>query len=259
MLHAVIVGIDKYLDQEIGELSYACADARAFAQLLDERIHPPDRRVRLLLNEEATKRNIMVAVGEELPRLAKPADIVLLYFACHGSPETEASPDEASRYIVAHDTEYGNVYATGIDMERELTRWYSRVSSKLILLFIDACFSGRAGGRTFEGPQLKRVRPRYRGAPPIRLKTLDLGEGRLMMAACDDDQVAREDTELGHGIFTYHLLNALKRQAADNPTISLHALYDEVLLEVNTHTGGRQTPIINGRSRGARLPRLEVV
>lgn len=257
MLHAIIVGIDHYQDQEIASLSYARADAEAFGQLLTECIDKQDRSVSLLLDEEATKRNIMVAIGEKLPRIAGPEDLILLYFACHGSPETEASPDEVSRYIVAYDTEYTSIYATGIDMERELVRWYSRIAeSKLVLLFMDACFSGRAGGRTFEGPRLKRISPRLRGTSPIRLKTLELGEGRLMISACDDDQVATEDAELGHGVFTYHLLSVLKQQESDEPTISLNVAYDEILQRVSLHTGGRQTPIFSGRSRGARFPRL---
>lgn len=257
MLHAIVVGIDRYRDQRINPLSYARADAEAFAQLLTESIDIQDRSVNLLLDEEATKRNILVAIGEKLPRVAGPKDLILLYFACHGSPETEGSPDEVSRYIVVHDTEYSSIYATGIDMERELVRWYSRIAeSKLVLLFIDSCFSGRAGGRTFEGPRLKQISPRLRRMPQVRLKTLELGEGRLMISACDDDQVAREDPELGHGIFTYHLLNVLKQQESDEPTISLNVAYDEILRRVSQHTGGQQTPVISGRSRGARFPLL---
>ena len=200
MLYAVVVGINTYRDPEIGHLRYARADAETFAQLLNDRIDPSQRTVYVVLDREATKRNIMVVIGERLARLAGPEDIVLLYFACHGSPETESSPDQVSRYLVAHDTEFQNVYASGIDMERELPRWYQRIGEpRLVLLFIDACFSGRAGGRTFEGAKLRAIRAGLRSLEPISLSKLDLGEGRLMIAACDDHQVAIEDTKLGHG------------------------------------------------------------
>jgi uncharacterized caspase-like protein len=256
MLHAVLVGIDKYSDPSIGSLSYARADAEALGHLINEGIHPAERQVRLLLDNEATKRNIMVAVGEDLPRLASPDDIILIFFAGHGSPETGGSPDEVSRYLIAHDTEYDNIYATGIDMEREFPRWYQRVHDpKLVLLFIDACFSGRAGGRTFQGPRLSRARAEHRGRP-LSLRTLDLGEGRLMLSACDDDQVARESREFQHGVFTHYLLRALSTPSVDEETISVHALYVEVLKEVTAYSSGRQLPVFNGRDVGARFPRL---
>ena len=257
MLRAVVIGINKYRDPNIGNLSYACADAEEFGRLLSEGIHPAERSVRVLLDAEATKRNVMIAIGEDLPRVSSANDVIVLYFAGHGSPETEASPDEASRYLVAHDTDHENIYATGIDMERELPRWYERIQQpKLVLLFIDACFSGRAGGRTFEGPRLRRARSGTRQAGRLSLRTLDLGEGRLMMAACDDDQVAREFPSLGHGVFTHCLLQSLRQQDETKDTISLHALYDDVSEAVRAHTQARQIPILNGRSRGAKLPRF---
>lgn len=258
MLHAVLIGIDKYRDPSIRDLSFARADAESLDKLIEDRIHPAERRVSLLLDEEATLRNIKVAIGEDMPRIAtNPQDVILLYFACHGSPETESSPDEVSRYLITHDTEYENIYSTGIDMERDLPRWFERIRKpKFVLLFIDACFSGRAGGRTFEGPRLSHIRARVRDTGPISLKVLDLGEGRLMISACDDDQVAREDRYLGHGVFTYYLMEALKRPDGNADTISVHALYEEVAQAVRAHTNGRQVPVINGRARVARLPRF---
>ena len=104
MLHAVVVGIDRYSDPDIRKLGYARADAEAVAELI-ERIHPAERDIRLLLDEAATKRNIMVEIGDRLPRVTGPDDVIMLYFAGHGSPETTMGPDDAARYLVVHDTE----------------------------------------------------------------------------------------------------------------------------------------------------------
>jgi uncharacterized caspase-like protein len=257
MLHAVVVGIDQYRDPDISNLSYACADAEAFGRLLNDGIHPSERSVRVILDAHATKRELMIAIGEDLARAASAEDIIVLFFAGHGSPETSSSPDEVSRYLIAHDSEFDNIYATGIDMQRELPRWFERICKpRLIVLFIDACFSGRAGGRTFEGPHLRRRRARLRTRGPISLANLELGEGRLMMAACDDDQVAREFPALGHGVFTYHLLQALKRKDGSKETIGLNTLYDDIAQNVRAHTHSRQIPVLNGRSVYARFPYL---
>lgn len=253
MLRGVVVGIDRYRDRSISSLRCACSDAKSVYQLFQKGINPKDLSLRLLLDADATKVSVMKAIGEDLSRMANEEDVVFLYFAGHGSPETEGSVDNVSRYLVAHDTEYRNIFATGIDLERDLPRWYARLRCRLVLLIIDACFSGRAGGRTFEGPVLHDIRTKWRG--PIQLKDFDLGEGRLMLAACGDNEVAREDDDLGHGIFTYHLLQVLTRPDTSS-TIGIHSLYEEVAESVRGHTGGRQTPVITGRSVYARLPRL---
>ncbi|CAM3893008.1 caspase family protein [Kibdelosporangium persicum] len=254
-LRAVIVGIDRYRDQRIRDLSYARTDAEAVAELI-EQVHPAQRHVTLLLDEDATKRNVQVEIGERLARDAGADDVVLLYFAGHGTPETSSGPDEAGRYLALHDTEYDNVYATGLSMERELPWLFERISRPpLVLMLIDACFSGRAGGRTFEGPRRKAARATARDSGMISLDDLELGEGRLMISACDDDQIAYERRGLGHGVFTHYLLKG-PATADDGFTIGVHRLYEEVAAAVADHTGGQQIPVINGRSTRARLPYL---
>ncbi|WP_255949816.1 caspase family protein [Streptomyces odontomachi] len=255
VLRAVIAGVDRYQDTDIKNLSYATADALAVADLLG-RLHPSEVDAEVLVDEDATRRNLMVAIGERLPRVTSEGDVVLLYFAGHGSPETTATIDDAARYLVVHDTEYDSVFATGLDMERELPRLFERIRRpRLVLMLIDACFSGRAGGRTFEGPRLRAERSHVRGEHRVSLKGLDLGEGRLMIAACDDHQVAREEAAIGHGVFTNYLLKG-PSAAGDSETVGILHLYEDIAASVRGHTGGLQTPVLNGRSALARFPRV---
>jgi uncharacterized caspase-like protein len=256
MLHAVVVGVDRYQDPSIQDLSCARGDAEAVAKLL-ERIHPHEREVELLLDENATKYNVMEAIGKRVAERARgPKDVVLLYFACHGSPELAADPDFASRYLVLHDTRYDSLYTSGIDVEHELTHWFTRIHGPtLVLSLIDACFSGRAGGRTFEGPNLRRKRAEYR-AEAISLRDIELGEGRIIMSACDDDQKAFEDERLGHGLFTHYLLQRPASADPALPSIGVLSWYEEVARAVRQHTAGRQVPVLNGRSALAELPYL---
>jgi len=257
MLYVISIGIDRYRDNEISRLNHACDDAEAFGKLFEDGFHPAERDVRYLLNEDATRDAINAAIGERLPRTAKSADdIVVLYFAGHGSPETDGSPDNTSRYLVTHDTRYDEIFSSAIDLERDLRRLYERISHpRLLVMFIDSCFSGRAGGRTFEGPTLKAARARERTRGSLTLRDFDLGEGRIMISACDDDQVARESPELGHGYFTHALLDALTGDPAEKPSsISITELYDILSERVRQLSGGRQNPVLNGRLKAARLP-----
>src|SRR5690242_9909449 len=100
MIHAIVCGINSYRDRDIGTLRHACADATAFARLLGDGIEVQDRNITLLLDHEATKRGLMVAIGEDLHRRSKADDVVLLYFACHGSSETQNSLDDVTRYLI---------------------------------------------------------------------------------------------------------------------------------------------------------------
>jgi uncharacterized caspase-like protein len=256
VLHAVIIGIDKYKDPRIQRLYHARDDAEAFADRLASNIHPDDRSVKLLVDSGATVKAIRTEIGEHLPRRAEqPNDLIIVYFAGHGSPETKDDLPDCSRFLIAHDTDYDHIFATAIDLEQEIVRWFTRIHRPhVVLFFLDACFSGRAGGRTFEGPRLRAARPKTR-AVQTRLKNLSLGAGRLILAACDDDQVAGESSSLRHGIFTFELLSILSEKSKER-TIAVTRLYDCVRSRVLDRTQGMQEPVLNGRLVGAQMLRL---
>jgi uncharacterized caspase-like protein len=259
MLHAIVIGIDQYQDDVIPRLSFARADAEAIAAALG-RVQEDERSIRLLVDEQATRRSIMTAIGEEVHRLVEPDDIVLIYFAGHGSPERRGARDRRSRYLIPHDTDYRRIFATGIDMERDVHTWLERLpDAKLVVIVLDACFSGAAGGRSFTGPLLAESRT-LRGylddSRPVSIRRLDLGRGRVILCAADDEQLAREDAALGHGVFTHHLLQSLARPRA-GATVDVGDLYQEVSAAVVGATGGAQEPIISlVRAFRPRLPCL---
>ena len=254
-LHGVFIGINKYSDPRISSLRYAKTDAEQFYWAVTKSGLTSDQiNIQLLTDAEATRPAVLRAIGEVLPRTVRDQDLVILYFSGHGSPETSAVPDGVSRYLITHDVDYANVFSTALDMERDLSRLIERIPSALIIVILDTCFSGRGGGRTFEGPLLRQSRTGWRIS--TRLSELNLGEGRVIMAACDDDEVAYEELSLGHGVFTYYLLRALTAQDTLDISVGISSLYDTVAQQVNTFTQGRQNPVLNGRVSLARLPLL---
>jgi uncharacterized caspase-like protein len=256
MLHAVLIGIDRYRDPDIPDLWFARSDAETFASLLIERILPAERRVVTLLDERATRQAIVTTLVEELPRQCSADDVVLIYFAGHGSPERTSPRDDDWPYLIAHDTDYQRIAATGIDMNHDVAGWLEGLPARLAVLFLDACFSGNAGGRTLAGPTFLAHRNRFRDEP-ISLQSLELGEGRIIIAAADDDEVAEEVSQLGHGVFTYHLLDVLgQAPAAGSATIGVGTLYELVARKVRDATRGAQRPVSVGRSVGGALPLL---
>lgn len=251
--HAVLVGIDTYADPTIPALRFACADALAFSRSLAKSSLSADITVHTLLDRDATRGNVLRLVGVDIARQVKSDDIVMFFFAGHGSPEVYPGLDTLSRFLVCADTERESLLSGALDIQADLTRLATRLPARLVLFIIDACFSGYGGGRGICGPIIAERRRLHR--PAARLADLALGSGVVYIAACGDDEVAREDDTLGHGVFTYHLLRQL-RKVSESETIGLPTLYDLVFRQVHGYSAGRQNPVLWGNVKGAGLPRL---
>jgi len=123
--------------------------------------------------------------------------------------------------------------------------------------FLDACYSGAAGGRTFAAK-----RTRAGTVDDQFLERLTRSKGRAIVTASRTSEVSIELPELGHGIFTYYLVNGLKGAADLNRDgiISLQELYEYVEQQVSTKSravGGNQHPVMKGELEGV-LPLAKV-
>ena len=252
--HAVIIGIDRYQDDRIPNLHCARADAEAVYGVLTDPClgrFPPDN-VTLLLDENATERKIRSALGTDLPRRAGSQDTVLVYYAGHGAPvidPTGKSRDGMEKYLVPTDAVLNDLRSTAIAME-SIQKFFGWLEASQVLFFIDSCYSGMAGGRTFE-------RDDYKPRASLTNDFLDdLGsEGRLVVTACDVNEVSLEVAALGHGLFTYYLTKGLKGAADQNGDglVTAQELYEYVHKNVSQHAkslDGRMNPIQKGSVRG---------
>lgn len=87
---AVIIGIAEYYhstNNGLPNLLFADDDARAFAHTL-HKLGWSSSHMKLLINEQATQRNIMIALKSWLTK-AGPDDQVILFWAGHGYPDPE--------------------------------------------------------------------------------------------------------------------------------------------------------------------------
>jgi uncharacterized caspase-like protein len=95
------------------------------------------------------------------------------------------------------------------------------------------------------------------------LERLTRSKGRAIITASRTNEVSIELPELGHGIFSYFLVNGLKGAADLNRDgiISLQELYEYVEQQVTTKSravGGNQHPVMKGELEGA-LPLTKVI
>lgn len=252
--YAVVIGIDDYQDAAIQNLSFASADATALYNVLTDpnlgRFSPYN--VKLLLNDDATHRAIRSAIATWLANQSRKDDTVIIYYAGHGAPVINArttSKDGMEKYLVPHDAEMEDLRATGIAMD-EVQRWFGFLESKRVLFLIDSCYSGVAGGRTFQ-------RPGVQARATLTGEFLDelSGEGRMVVTACDVNEVSLETASLGHGVFTHFLVEGLKGAADQDQDglVGVDELYQYVYSNVDKFSrsvGGRMTPVRKGEARG---------
>ena len=137
---AVVIGVSRFSDGSIPQLKYSAKDAQDFYDYLTDPNHGRFAKdhVKLLLNEDASKVNIMDVIGDSfLPHGAAPGDLVVIYLSTHGSP---AGADiRGVNYVVASDSRVNKLFATGIEMRQLLRTVKERVHTNRVVLVLDTC------------------------------------------------------------------------------------------------------------------------
>ena len=241
---AAVIGVGDYQDGLIPDLSYSVADAEAFLTYLREDLAVPSERVFALLDEDATYGAIRRLLRTELRRQAKPTDQVIIYFAGHGAPDQfgdVSDGDGVEKYFLPYDTDAQDISGTGYPMQ-ELAEALARLESGRVVFIADACFSGASGGRTFGAGGGATISDGFLG------RMTGESPGRVVLSASGPNEPSLESRALGHGIFTYFLLDGL-RGAADadgNNVITVPEAYSYVARVVPERTGRRQHPMMSG-------------
>ncbi|MBI4635416.1 MAG: caspase family protein [Candidatus Rokubacteria bacterium] len=252
---AVVIGVGEYERPTIPKLRFAVRDAEAMYEFLTTRGGYPRENVLLLTDNTALKPtllNIKRTLGDTLARRAGRDDMVLIYFAGHGAPEIDVGGTESdglSKYLVPRDGDPDSLYTTAFPMD-EIQRIFSRIQAERVVLLLDTCYSGTAGGRT-----LARGNVRASGLNEQFLERLTRSRGRVIMTASGPNEVALELLELGHGVFTYYLLEGLRGRGDRNGdgVVTVSELYEYVEEQVERkarEAGGRQRPMMKGEIEG---------
>jgi uncharacterized caspase-like protein len=259
---AVVIGVGAYASPDIPRLRYATRDAEAMYRFLTTKGGYTKDNVLLLTDTAAQKptlQNIRRALGEFLYRKPARNDTVLIYYAGHGAPEVDAAGNEAdglAKYLIPTDAEPQSLYSTALPMD-EIQRIFARIPAERIVMLLDTCYSGTAGGRTFMRQQIRSgtINDQF-------LERLTRSKGRVIITASGPNEVALESSELGHGVFTYFLLQGLGGQADRNTDglVTVSELYEYVEEQVDRKAraeGGRQRPLMKGEVEGT-LPLARV-
>jgi len=252
---AVVIGVGQYDHPSIPRLKYTVADAEG---IYEKRISVADFKKEQVLiltdksDKKPTLKNIKWALGTFLARSARKDDTVLIFFAGHGAPETDPrglERDGLAKYLIPADAEEDDLYSSALPMD-ELQTIFGRIEAERVVAFLDACYSGAAGGRTFSARKTRAT-----GIDDLFLERLTRSKGRAIITASRPTEVSIELGELGHGLFTYYLIQGLKGAADLNRDgiISLQELYEYLEQQVTAKSraaGGNQHPVMKGEMEG---------
>jgi hypothetical protein len=214
-------------DRNWRNLQGAVNDAKAMYEMLTCTYGFAPDRVRLLLDEEATRQAILNAIDEVLIEPAKKGDHLVFFYAGHGSQRVNSESDEADgkdESLVPADSRLGADDIRDKELRRRFNRAVKRHARLTVVL--DSCYSG-SGVRGPNGfvPRAVKLDPRDVKDGEDPGPPLEQG-GALVLAAAQEFELAQEvsppgdlppaeevwdeDLKVPHGAFTLALLRTLR-------------------------------------------------
>lgn len=228
---AVVVGINKY--GQWPRLEHAVTDAE---NMRDSLQRLGFELVTAVLDESATKQNILNTVGELLRAKAKINDRVLVFFAGHGHTEIRKDGTRVG-YIVPVDGKPSDP-SSYISME-QLQALAEGIPVKHLFFVMDSCFSG--GLVRFRG----EIGPAPRFYPELAIRDI-LAKTRypvrqVFTCGREGEQVMEKD---GHGVCTNVILAGLGGEADLNGdgNILANELSRYAAIRVEEQSNGMQHP-----------------
>lgn len=241
-LHLLVIGANQY-DNPQYNLNYAVPDARAFrdAVLAAAGSLFTEVRTRFLMDADVTRQSIVQTL-RDIAHEAAPSDVLIFYYAGHGVMSQTAEP-EFFLALPQVTQLYGNdallsQHGLSASQLRDLAR---SIPAQKQLFILDACQAAGA---------LQQLA--LRGAAEQKaIASLARSTGTYWLTATGSDQFAVEFETLGHGVFTYALLEAL-RGAADDGDAQLSVREIDAFLQsrvpdlTRLHRGSPQYPASYG-------------
>ncbi len=221
---AVVIGAARY--NYMPTLRYTDDDAYQIYAFLKspEGGALPDNQVRLLVDEDATRSNILYAMRSVFTR-ADENDVILFYFSGHGI--------EGAFLPIDYDGNKNFLYHTEI---RDLLM-ASRAKHKIVLA--DACHSG--GLLALKTPSQLEIQKLYKAFE-------DSKGGMALFMSSKGEEYSLEDGGLRSGVFSHFVIRGLKGEADQNGNdiVGIQELFNFVYRQVRKYTANVQTPIISG-------------
>ncbi|MBI3783235.1 MAG: caspase family protein [Deltaproteobacteria bacterium] len=242
VLWVLSIGVSRYQQTDFN-LKYAAIDAQTVAAALGLQAGGPlysEARTLVLTDAEVTRETILDSMERFLGQ-AGPNDVAVIFVAGHGVQDRATG----SYYFLPSSATSQNHVTAGVRMSDfdEMVR-IVRHNVRGVVLMLDTC---HAGALKVAAPNLAAMED-----PAARLSA---SEGFFLLAASKPGEESQERAELGHGAFSYALLEGLQGAADANNdrNVSVTELFGYVAREVASLTGGAQNPYYKVEGTDLRL------
>jgi WD40 repeat protein len=202
-LHLLVIGINKYKNPKYN-LNYATADATSFKAAIEKGGTGIFSKTNVVFigDAQATKEGISNEL-EKIKTAAMPKDVFIFYYAGHG-----VLNEKKEFYLVPYDVTqlYGQDEALaqkGLSAN-QLQQFSKDIKAQKQLFILDACQSAGA---------IDQIVAARGAAEEKAIAQLARATGTHWLTASGSEQFASEFQQLGHGTFTYVLLEALSGKA----------------------------------------------
>lgn len=229
---AVIVGVAAY--NHMPRLQYTDDDAYKMYAFLKspEGGAIPDERMNLMIDENATKENIINAMRDLAAKVGHE-DVLIFYFSGHGEENS----------LLPYD--YDGLYNRLTYQEINVLLKMSNAKHKICLT--DACYSGSMiamKGIDENGNDNSNAKSKNN----FDVFSQENNEIAVLVSSQADEKSV-ESNRLRQGTFSHFLIKGLKGDADRdrNNIITISELYKYVHRQVKSYTENRQTPSLFGR------------
>lgn len=190
--YALIIGNQNY-NNDI-KVPFAINDALVVKEYFNKTLGIPEKNIHLIL--DGTYGNIINEIDwiRNIQKIYQNEVKVYIYYAGHGVPNDKTK----LAYILPVDGNSLNT-RTAIALE-DLFNDLKEYNSKLITIFLDACFTGDSRAGMLQSARAVRVRP----------KVSSFSGNIIVFSATTNDETALTFNEQSHGLFTFYLLKAFQ-------------------------------------------------
>ncbi len=242
-MYIFAIGVNNY-KKPAYNLNYAVSDANSFAEELSVKSKKLFKQITLykLFNSGVTKDSIN-AIIDSIKNNATENDVFVFYYAGHGSMSQDNNTEKSQFYLIPYDIT--NLYSNemlkekGISSE-EIRNFAKSIPAQKQLYIFDACQSGGAVEYlASRGVETEKA-----------IAQLAHSTGTYFLSASGSQQLAGEFEQLGHGVFTYAILQAINGKAFKNNKLTVKSLswfVEEEVPELSKkYKGKEQYPVSYG-------------
>jgi len=255
-LYLISLAVSDYID-DFYNLRYTVNDGKGFIDIFSKnRDLFNNIYVDTFFNTSCTRENVL-AIKEKLMN-SNVEDYVYIHIAGHGLLD-----DNLDFYFATSDINFKNPAGRGLKYD-EIEGLLDGIPARNKLLLMDACHSGEVDKGEFvvevasESDATRGItlfgnvddKPKtglQNSFELMKLLFADLskGTGAVVISAASGGGYALESEDMENGIFTYSLINGLRKRTADtdgNKQISVSELRNHIFEEVSRLSNGKQQP-----------------